>query len=185
MSKVTTLVTALALWLMVGCQPITPVTIEPEIDLDQTTLFPSTTITGTTIPLGSGISGPIHCVVHFEATVRQGPSAGVELIGMFDFKVGPTGVLHGKLLQGDQSELQVAGQVVGRAVNLVFILAEGKYIFGVGTALNQIKNYGCGGVLGGPFVGPEPGDAGDWLAITRDGTPSSAGAGCDEIRCLP
>jgi hypothetical protein len=97
--------------------------------------------------------------------VRQGPSSGVMLKGMFDFKVDETGTLEGKLLQDNQGEIQAAGQVNGHAIHLVFFAGEGKYIFGVGTAVSKITNDSCGVAFGGPFVGPGEGDAGDWIVI--------------------
>jgi hypothetical protein len=133
---------------------------------------------------GSGEPGPIHCLVEFEATVRQGPSTGMALTGTFDFKVDATGTLHGKLLQANQSEIMAGGQVNGRAINLVFIAGKAKYIFGVGTSQSKMANDSCGTIMGGPFVGPEPGDAGDWLASGRGAEPGSTPAICDSAGCL-
>jgi hypothetical protein len=105
------------------------------------------------------------------------------LKGMFDFKVDETGTLHGTLLQENQGAIAAAGQVNGRAIHLVFAAGEGKYIFGVGTLVSKLANDTCGVALGGPFVGPEPGDAGDWLALGRGGSPASTPQLCDAGEC--
>ncbi|HMN30029.1 MAG TPA: hypothetical protein PKE45_17890, partial [Caldilineaceae bacterium] len=130
----------------------------------------------------SGQPGPVHCLIDFEATVRQGPSSGVALRGIFDFKVDEAGVLYDKLMQEDHGEILAAGQVNGRAINLIFDLGDEQLLFGVGTAQARIANDTCGLVLGGPFVGPAPGDNGDWLARRLGGNSSSTPAcdvGCD------
>jgi hypothetical protein len=42
------------------------------------------------------------------------------------------------------------------------------YIFGSGTAWQPISpETNCGGILGGTFAGPQPGDIGDWLGCVR------------------
>lgn len=112
----------------------------------------------------SGAPGPVHCNIMFKAQVHQGASNGLALKGMFDFKLNASGVLTGTLTQADQSEVKVSGQVHGQAINLAFTVGNSTYVFGVGTALKPIDNETCGDTLGGPFVGPKAGDAGDWLA---------------------
>ena len=109
------------------------------------------------------------CSLVFGATVRQGPSAGTVLTGTLDITLDATGALTGKLTQENQVEVHVTGQVTGQAINLVFELGgngdkTGAYIFGVGTALQNLRAEDCGSLLGGPFVGPKPRDSGDWLA---------------------
>jgi hypothetical protein len=127
----------------------------------------------------SGEPGPIHCLIDFEATVHQGPSDGVALKGVLDFEVESTGGLYGQFLLQDQTTLEAAGQVDGRAINLIFGLGQGKYVFGTGTSLFPIDSDRCGGVLGGPFVGPEPGDMGDWVGGLKGAIPGSTPC------CLP
>lgn len=178
MKKLTALLVVVGLLMATGCQPVMPINAG---DAAQTAITNTTTLTDTTAAVGRGEPGPVHCMIDFEATVRQGPSSGVALRGIFDFKVDEAGVLYGKLMQADQSEIQAAGQVNGRAVNLVFELGEDQLVFGVGTAKVRITNDTCGLALGGPFVGPAPGDAGDWLAKPVGGNPSSTPA-CD-ITC--
>lgn len=184
MRNVTILLIMLALLGLTGCQPVMPINGVAVGDTAQTAIHTSTTMTGTTAEAsaGSGQPGPVHCLIDFEATVRQGPSSGVALLGVLDFKVDGAGVLYGKLMQKDGGELLVAGQVEGRAVHLVFDLGDEQNVFGVGTAKAQITNDTCGLALGGPFVGPAAGDSGDWLAKRLGGNPGSTPAcdvGCD------
>jgi hypothetical protein len=183
MKKLTAFCAAFGLLLLTACQPIMPMTVVPENDLNQSASAAPTTDTEATV--GTGSPGPIHCLVDFEAAVRQGPSTGITLQGVLDFKVNELGTLHGMLLQADQSQILVAGQVEGRAIHLVFVVGEQKFVFGVGTTLNQIKNDECGVALGGPFVGPEPGDSGDWLGFGRGAEPGSTPSMCDDAGCAP
>jgi hypothetical protein len=182
MRRVIGLLAALALLLLTGCQPVMPVNSMPVGGSTQTTITSTMTTTDTSsMSVGSGMPGPVHCLIEFEATVRQGPSTGVALIGTFDFEVDEEGVLYGKLLQASGGEILAAGQVIGRAIHLVFDLGEDQTVFGVGTAKTRITNETCGLALGGPFVGPAAGDAGDWLAKQLRGNESSTPA-CD-ITC--
>jgi len=129
----------------------------------------------------------------FEVTIHRGPSAGLVVIGVLTLDVEPgTGVLTGVITPGfdprtgrqkesvlftfngsslvphpDVTEIQVRGQVQHHAANLVLldVGGAGKNIYGVGTSVNDS---GRGlqrdpGTMGGPAVGPEPGDSGDWL----------------------
>lgn len=170
---------------LAACAPVQPLTVAATTaatTLNNTSSTITQTAGMTTTVVGKGQPGPVHCLLNFEATVRQGPSKGVTLKGVFDFKVDETGNLHGKLLQNDQSEVLAAGQVIGRAIHLVFAVGKDQDIFGVGTAKTKINNDTCGLALGGPFVGPAPGDSGDWLAIKRGVNPASTPAcdvGCD------
>jgi hypothetical protein len=181
MRKMTAWIVLLGLLLLAGCQPVMPVNSMPAGDSAPTMITTATTTTSMSLSQGSGQPGPVHCLIDFEATVRQGPSSGVALRGIFDFKVDEAGVLYGKLMQENQSEILAAGQVIGRAVHLVFDLSEDQLVFGVGAAKVRITNDTCGLALGGPFVGPAPGDAGDWLAKPVGGNPSSTPS-CD-ISC--
>lgn len=179
--KRTTLLFALLLLFITGCQPVVPVTALPVSASAQTAITTTTTLT-TTARQSSGEAGPVHCLIDFVATVRQGPSNGVTLRGVFDFKVDEEGALYGKLMQEDGGEILGAGQVIGRAIHLVFDLGDQQLVFGVGTAQAKITNDTCGLALGGPFVGPAEGDSGDWLARRLGGNPGSTPAcdvGCD------
>lgn len=108
----------------------------------------------------SAVAETIQCTGDFEATVYQGPSAGLSLVGPLSLQVDATGNLTGALTANDGALVEVTGQAIGRSINLVFNLGEDKRIFGVGSLENDIRD--CKGLSGGPFTGPEPGDSGDW-----------------------
>lgn len=108
----------------------------------------------------SAVAETINCTGDFEATIYQGPSAGLSLVGPLSLQVDATGNLTGKLAANNGALIEVTGQAIGRSINLVFNLGEDKRIFGVGSLENDIRD--CKGLSGGPFTGPEPGDSGDW-----------------------
>jgi hypothetical protein len=101
------------------------------------------------------------CGGPFEATVRQGPSAGLSLRGDLALRVTQAGRASAVLTLGDGSVIHATGQVNGQAINLIFVVGQDTYIFGVGTLQHPVP--ACAGVWGGPFVGPELGDIGDWF----------------------
>jgi hypothetical protein len=111
-------------------------------------------------PIQSGTL--IACGGRFEATVRQGPSAGLSLMGDLVLRVEPSGRANAVLTLRDRSEIKATGQVNGQAINLIFVVRPDTYIFGVGTLQHSVPE--CAGVWGGPFVGPELGDIGDWFS---------------------
>ena len=173
-----TLLLVLLLAVLGGCQPVAPLNVATVAGSAPAGIAATTAITAAaamtgTLAEGSGAPGPVHCEVNFEATVRQGPSSGVALAGILDFKVDASGDLGGKLRGPDGSEIPAAGQVDGRAIHLVFDLGDEQTVFGVGAARGEITNDTCGLALGGPFVGPQPGDMGDWLARKVGDNPSS------------
>ena len=104
---------------------------------------------------------PIACGGRFEAMVRQGPSAGLSLVGQLVVRVDSSGRASAVLTLRDGSTLQATGHVNGQAINLIFVVRQDTYLFGVGTSQRDFHE--CAGVWGGPFVGPELGDIGDWL----------------------
>ena len=104
----------------------------------------------------------IACGGRFEAAVRQGPSAGLALSGQLVVRVDPSGQARAVLTLRDGTTLPATGYVNGQAINLIFVVRQDTYLFGVGTAQRDFRD--CAGVWGGPFVGPELGDIGDWLA---------------------
>jgi hypothetical protein len=104
---------------------------------------------------------PIACGGRFEAVVRQGPSAGLSLNGQLVVRVEPSGQARAVLTLRDGTTLPATGYVNGQAINLIFVVRQDTYLFGVGTAQRDFRD--CAGVWGGPFVGPELGDIGDWL----------------------
>lgn len=120
--------------------------------------------------------GPAVCAFGFEATVRQGPDAGHALAGTLLVAIEAHGAIdHGALLSPTAAPVPVVGQVTGRAVNLLFTLGAGQVIYGVGTAQHPVA--GCQpGALGGPLVGPAPGDSGDWTVLQLQATPGTADA---------
>lgn len=138
------------------------------------------------------------CVIPFEATVRSGPNEGLTLEGFLGLGIRPDGsVENGALAQPEGETLSVVGQVNGRAVNLMITVADGRYAFGVGTSELDFREacragvesgmYSAVGQMGGPFVGPQTGDSGDWLVCC---CPSDANNyDCGELpacgRCRP
>jgi hypothetical protein len=120
------------------------------------------------------------CTVPFEATVRTGPDAGLSLIGFLALNPGPGGAIdQGSFVLDDGRELPVVGQVTGRAVNLMITVADGQVIFGVGTLENDLSV--CAGQMGGPLVGPQPGDQGDWGTLLGS-RPLNGESAC--VRCI-
>lgn len=114
----------------------------------------------------------VSCSLPFRATVNVGPSQGTVLEGDLIFDVDMTGDLQGQLEMEDATAIPVFGQVVGRAISLIFELepgsedSAGSYIYGTGTTRNPIlEDPQCGTVLGGTFAGPEEGDMGDWKGL--------------------
>jgi hypothetical protein len=106
------------------------------------------------------------CIASFEATVRQGPDAETSYAGTLALGIGPSGAIdEGVLVTDDGASIAVVGQANGHAINLLFTIADGQYLFGVGTAAGDLAE--CNGVLdgtmGGPFVGPQAADGGDWI----------------------
>ena len=104
---------------------------------------------------------PVACGGRFEARVRQGPSAGLSLVGQLVVRAEPSGQASAVLTLPDGSTLPATGHVNGQAINLIFVVRQDTYLFGVGTSQSDFRE--CVGVWGGPFVGPELGDMGDWL----------------------
>jgi hypothetical protein len=135
------------------------------------------------------------CLVPFTAAVREGPSAGQGWSGVIGLRQERSGAIdHGALfvVAGERDgaivpgpTLPVVGQATGRAINLLITLADGRAVFGVGTMAADLAH--CGGIdlrtgkatpffMGGPLVGPEPGDLGDWATTGDTGaltTPSA------------
>jgi hypothetical protein len=107
-------------------------------------------------------------VLPFDVAIRQGPNAGTELLGYLALITDETGSTAGAFITEDEQTLAVVGQITGRAVNLMFTPAEGQPIFGVGTsAVDLVTSHGAVyTAVGGPLVGPEAGDNGDWAVVT-------------------
>ena len=101
------------------------------------------------------------CGGRFEATVRQGPSAGLTFVGQLEVRAEPSGQARAVLRLRDGTTLPATGHVTGQALNLIFVVRQDTYLFGVGTSQRDFHE--CAGIWGGPFVGPEQGDIGDWV----------------------
>jgi hypothetical protein len=74
---------------------------------------------------------------------------------------------QGALVTGPGDATSVVGQVDGRAVNLLFTVGDGRYLYGVGVAERSFAEgaqQAVDGRMGGPFVGPLVGDTGDWAS---------------------
>lgn len=109
-------------------------------------------------------SRPQRCRTRFEAVVRRGPSAGLVLRGVLELLVERSGGINeGALTFQDGTRAPVVGQANGRAINLLFRLAAGRTLIGVGTLENDILT--CRGAGGGIFTGPLAADVGDWALL--------------------
>ena len=103
------------------------------------------------------------CAVPFEAIVRSGASAGLEVRGLFVFDRTNAASLAGAALGLDTGgQATVTGSVTGDQIDLQITLPDGGTIAGTGT-LDVSLDEGCGGSMAGPFTGPGPDDAGDWI----------------------
>jgi hypothetical protein len=104
------------------------------------------------------------CLIPFEMAVRQGPSAGTKFSGVLAVKTDQEGRVDGTFVAGGGALATVAGQATGRAVTLVFDLGQNGVVYGVGGGDADFSSCRMRS-LGGPLVGPLPGDAGDWALI--------------------
>lgn len=109
--------------------------------------------------------GAVSIALPFEFAVRQGPSAGLSISGVLTLVLEASGtVSRGVMTDEEGNELATAtGQVTGRAISLAFTLPDGRVLYGTGTSRGDLRMGAF--ELGGPLVGPEPGDAGDWIAL--------------------
>jgi hypothetical protein len=101
--------------------------------------------------------------IHFTAKVYNGPDKGMLLNGTLSLHIAPgTGATTGSLIRMDGMRVPVGGRVQNGAVNLFFDLSRQNHLFGVGTMVYYTPTMQM--LLGGPLVGPRPGDSGDWAA---------------------
>jgi hypothetical protein len=115
-------------------------------------------------------------VLHdFTATVYHGPDTGLSLRGTLTLRDNRAGGLAGQLARQHAPAVPVSGQLTGLAINLVFYLGHGQHIFGVGT-FGQDPG-ARGGFVGGPLVGPNKADAGDWFADDDQGSGANVAHG--------
>lgn len=103
------------------------------------------------------------CTGTFEATVHQGPDAGLSVVGDLKLQIDPSGTITGVVSEKDGTQIVTSGQTIGQAISLLFDVGGGKHIFGVGTL--EKDRHECKGVVGGPMSGPRSGDSGDWSAV--------------------
>src|SRR5689334_4362905 len=90
-------------------------------------------------PTPVAAQAPAHCTIkNFEATVRQGPDAGMAYAGDLDLQADAQGHLTGTLTGKDSPALQVTGQVNGQAINLYIDAGGGQAITGVGTLQHDL-----------------------------------------------
>ena len=100
----------------------------------------------------------------FDATVKEGPSAGLAATGALTLIEEMDGSLRGKLESTDdkgvKTAIPVTGKVTGQTIDLMFTLADGGEIKGTGTLAKPFEE--CGEPIDGTLTGPQPGDKGDW-----------------------
>jgi hypothetical protein len=100
------------------------------------------------------------CKGVFEATVYRGPDAGLSLVGELTIEIEPSGELVGVLVLQNGSQVPVTGEINRQKIKLELDLGDGMVIRGKGKLDNHDQR--CTGATGGTFVGPNPGDRGDW-----------------------
>jgi len=99
---------------------------------------------------GAANNSSVSCTGSFKATTDLGVGEGLKLLGSLSFQVDPSGSLSGTFTGSGQPDIQVVGQVSGRAVNLAADLGGGKYLFGSGTMQGSAN--GCPTIAGGPLA---------------------------------
>jgi len=101
------------------------------------------------------------CRTSVTAGLTDGPHAPLDLSGDVELLVQPdqsfTGVLT---LKTDGSKIGIKGQGAGRGIDIIFEPPGGKQLFAHGVLEHPI--WECQGNAGGPLVGPDYGDQGDW-----------------------
>ena len=113
------------------------------------------------------------CVVDFEATVQQGPSAGQALVrggaagtlrGYLRFSLSGSGNLqNADLLLSDGSSLPVVGQVTGHSFQVRVDFGQGRAVVAVGIGEQPVAR--CLGRIDGTAVGPGFSDLGAFHAL--------------------
>jgi hypothetical protein len=123
------------------------------------------------------------CVLDLVASVRLGPDQNRpldgenrgQLQGQLRFSVGDQGRLVDGVLQlGEDTELDVIGQVAGPAITMRIALPENRTLVLIGAGEQALRS--CEGEVDGLLTGPGPGDLGDWHATaTREGVTPTTG----------
>jgi hypothetical protein len=85
---------------------------------------------------------------------------GLSLVGELTIEIEPSGELDGVLVLQDGSQVPVTGEINRQKIKLEFDLEDGTVIRGQGKM--DKRDQRCTGATGGTFVGPNPGDRGDW-----------------------
>jgi hypothetical protein len=108
----------------------------------------------------------------FELSILQGPNKGLMVDGALTIEAAADGSVTGSLLTSDGATIPMVGQVTGRAVSMAFNMGKApngtvdRYVFGTGLLLNGVE--GCDKApFGGPAVGPDFGDSGEWNYCDR------------------
>jgi hypothetical protein len=124
---------------------------------------------------GAAVATPVSgttvggCQYKFDATVRQGPSVGLNLRGRLTLmQQTPGDLVHAVGLVVPEGEADAAHAVpvqallASPALTLTFTLPDGSAITGTGTMEAPLSD--CRGTMDGGFTGPAGADTGDWLA---------------------
>lgn len=105
------------------------------------------------------------CEFDFEATIQEGPDAGIALLGslkLADLSTLAEGGAFGEL-EADGERYAVSASV-DEDIELWFVLHDGSVIHGVGETPPALD--ACVGTeVEGSAEGPAEGDVGDWLAV--------------------
>lgn len=110
---------------------------------------------------------------NFDATVTEGPSAGLKAEGTLTLIEEMDGTLSGKLeskdAMGAETSIPVTGKITDLTIDLTFTLADGGKISGTGALPTPFEQ--CGGPtkgmdpgpkMEGTLTGPKAGDKGNW-----------------------
>jgi len=110
----------------------------------------------------------------FEATIHQGPNAGLSMVGKLTLEVDEGGDLLG-VLQVNGGKIDVTGRVTGGAIEILLHLGDGSAVFGIGSLPDGLS---AGAVITGVAIGPSRGDKGDWeLCIPISYQPPAVSSG--------
>lgn len=117
---------------------------------------------GVNIPIAHASGPSVSCTGGFDGTVTHGSDRGLELTGTITLSVDARGDITGTFTHDNASVFNVTGKFHGRIIRLNFDLGDSQ-IRGVGQLPGGFTP--CTTNFGGHFVGPKPGDIGDWGII--------------------
>ncbi len=112
------------------------------------------------------------CVMPFEVAVREGPNAESEYRGLLYVTLDDEGAAAGRLEITGGAIAEVTGQITNQAVALRFELPDGAVLYGTGVA-NGDPSTCVIYDMGGPVVGPDAGDLGDWKTFSPEFDPNA------------